>query len=55
MSVVRRLIGVLRDSPTYGRDRANLISGFTIGTTGLLLNGAVLMLVLPLMVDPDGF
>lgn len=53
MTAVRRLIGLFRDSPTYGRDRANLISGFSIGTTGLLLNGAVLMLVLPLMLDPD--
>lgn len=48
-----RLIDFLRDSPTYGRDRANLISGFSIGMTGLMLNGAVMMLVLPLMLDPD--
>lgn len=53
MNVVRQLIGLFRDSPTYGRDRASLISGFTIGTAGLLLNGAVLMLALPLMLDPD--
>lgn len=53
MNAVRRFIGVFRDSPTYGRDRATLISGFTIGTTALLLNGAVLILVLPLMLDPD--
>ena len=48
-----RVINLFRDSPTYGRDRANLISGFTIGTTALLLNAAVMMLVLPLMLDPD--
>lgn len=53
MSAVLRIISLFQDSPTYGRDRANLISGFTIGTTSLLLNGAVLMLVLPLMLDPD--
>lgn len=53
MNAVRRLAGLFRDSPTYGRDRANLISGFSIGTAGLLLNGAVLILVLPLMLDPD--
>lgn len=53
MNALRRSIGLLRDSPTYGRDRATLISGLTIGTTGLLLNGAVLMCVLPLMLDPD--
>ena len=53
MNLLRRFLGLFRDSPTYGRDRANLISGFSIGTAGLLLNGAVLMLVLPLMLDPD--
>lgn len=53
MKVVRRIIGLFQDSPTYGRDRASLVSGFTIGTTALLLNGAVMMLVLPLMLDPD--
>ena len=53
MNMVRRMIGLFRDSPSYGQDRANLISGFTIGVTGLLLNGAVLMLLLPLMIDPN--
>jgi hypothetical protein len=53
MKAVRRLIDLFRDSPTYGRDRANLIFGFSIGATALLLNGAVMMLVLPLMLDPD--
>ncbi len=53
MNSVRRWFAFLGDSPTYGRDRATLISGFTIGTAGLLLNGAVLLLVLPLMLDPD--
>lgn len=46
-------INLFRDSPTYGRDRANLVSGLTIGATALLLNAAVMMLVLPLMLDPD--
>jgi hypothetical protein len=50
---MNRLTHFFWDSPTYGRDRANLISGFTIGTAGLLLNGAVLMLVLPLLLDPN--
>jgi len=50
---MKRLVNFFRDSPTYGRDRATLISGFSIGTAGLLLNGAVLMLVLPLLLDPD--
>ncbi len=53
MNAVRRMINSFRDSPTYGRDRATLISGLTVGTTALLLNGAVLMLVMPLMLDPD--
>ncbi len=50
---MNRLVKFFWDSPTYGRDRATLISGFSIGTAGLLLNGAVLMLVLPLLLDPD--
>lgn len=53
MNAVRSFLGLFRDSPTYGRDRANLLSAFTIGVTALLLNGAVLFLVLPLMLDPD--
>lgn len=53
MNAIRRFVNVVRDSPTFGRDRANLISGFSIGTAGLLLNAAVLLLVLPLMLDPD--
>jgi hypothetical protein len=53
MKTLRRLVDLVRDSPTFGRDRANLVSGFTIGTTALLLNGAVLFLVLPLMLNPD--
>lgn len=53
MNAVRRLFGLFQDSPTYGRDRANLASGATIGGAALLLNGIVLMLILPLMIDPD--
>ena len=53
MNALRRLTGLVRDSPTYGRDRANLMSGVTIGTAGLLLNAAVLVMVLPLLLDPD--
>ncbi len=53
MNAIRRMLDLFRDSPTYGRDRANLISGFGIGTSALLLNAAVLMLVLPLMLDPN--
>ena len=53
MKRLRNLLKLFQDSPTYGRDRANLFSGGTIGITALLLNGAVLVLVLPLMLDPD--
>lgn len=53
MNAVRRLLGVFQDSPTYGRDRANLASGSTIGGAALLLNGIVLLMVLPLMMAPD--
>lgn len=48
-----RKLGGLFDSPTFDRDRTNLISGFTIGSAGLLLNGAVMFFVLPLLLDPD--
>jgi len=53
MNTIRRFIDLFRDSPTYGRDRANLISGATIGMTALLLNGMLMMLVMPLMLNPD--
>jgi hypothetical protein len=55
MNAFRHFTGLFQDSPTSGLDRAKLISGFTIGTTGLLLNAAVFLFVLPLMVDPDDF
>ncbi len=53
MNAVRRFLGLFQNSPTFGRDRANLISGVTIGTTALVLNGAILMFVLPLMLSPN--
>lgn len=53
MNAVRRFLGLFQNSPTFGRDRANLISGTTIGTTALALNGVILMMVLPLMLDPN--
>ncbi len=53
MNAVRRFFRLFQDSPTYGRDRANLISGLTIGTAGLVLNATILMLVLPLTLDGD--
>ena len=53
MKKLRRLADALRESPTYGRDRATLVSGFTIGGTALLLNMAVMALMAPLMFDPD--
>ena len=53
MNAVRRFFGLFQNSPTFDRDRANLISGFTIGTTALVLNSAILFMVLPLMMYPD--
>ncbi len=53
MKAVRRFAELFRNSPTFGRDRANIISGITIGTTALLLNGVIMMMILPLMLDPD--
>ncbi len=53
MKAAARFTSLFRDSPTYGLDRSNLISGFTIGIAALLLNGAVLMALLPFVFDPD--
>ena len=53
MKLLRKINAALFDSPTFGRDRANLISGFTIGSAGLLLNGAIMCFVMPLLFDPD--
>jgi hypothetical protein len=53
MNAVRRFLGLFQNSPTFGRDRANLISGITIGTTSLALNGVILVMVLPLMLNPN--
>ncbi len=53
MNIIQRCLSLVRDSPTYGRDRATLISGATIGMTALLLNGMILILLMPLMLDPD--
>lgn len=53
MNAARRFFGLFRNSPTFDRDRANLISGFTVGTTALVLNTAILIMVLPLMMDPN--
>ena len=53
MSTARQIVSLFQDSPNYGRDRANLISSYSIGTMGLLLNGVVLSLVMPLLLAPD--
>ena len=53
MNAVQRFAGLFQNSPTFGRDRANLISSFTIGTTAIALNAAILIMVLPLMLDPN--
>jgi hypothetical protein len=53
MNTVGRFFGHFRNSPTYGRDQASLISGFNIGLAGLLLNGTILMTLLPLMMAPN--
>ena len=53
MNAVRRFLGLFQNSPTFGRDRANLISALTIGTSALALNGAIMSMVLPLMLAPD--
>lgn len=53
MNLVRRLISLVRESPTFGRDRAAMLSGASVGITAMLLNGAVLFMLMPVMLDPD--
>lgn len=53
MNLVHRILEFVQDSPTFGRDRATLVTGVSVGTIGLLLNGAILMLVLPLLLAAD--
>jgi len=53
MKFFHRIVNLFRDSPTYGRDRASLMSGVMIGSTALILNVAVLFMLLPLMLDPN--
>lgn len=50
-ATIANWFSVITDSPTLRQDRSNLFSGFTVGTAGLLLNGAVLFLIAPLMLD----
>ena len=53
MNAVRRFFDFFLDSPTFGRDRARLISGFTIGTSAIALNAAILVMLVPLLQSPD--
>lgn len=52
MKVFQRFWEVVSDSPTYLRDRANLLTGFTIGITALMLNGIVMLFVTPFLSAP---
>ncbi len=53
MNAVRNFLRLFQNSPTFGRDRANLISALTIGTTALALNGAIMLIMLPVMMNPN--
>ena len=53
MNPFRRVFDFFLDSPTFGRDRSLLISGFTIGTSAIALNAAILTLLVPLLTSPD--
>ena len=53
MNAIRRFLGLFEDSPTYGRDSANLMTGFTVGTTALFLNGVVQILLLNVLFNLD--
>lgn len=51
--MLRRFLRQFHDSPTHERDRANLMSAFTVGATALILNAVILMMVAPLILAPD--
>lgn len=53
MNHLRRFLALFRDSPTYGRDQASLLTGFTVGSIALLLNAIVLTVLLLFMLNPD--
>jgi hypothetical protein len=53
MNAAKRFLALFRNSPTYGRDRASLISGFTIGITSLSLNAVMLIMLVPMMMDAN--
>lgn len=53
MNAAKRFLALFRNSPTYDRDRASLISGFTIGITSLSLNAVMLMMLVPFMMDAN--
>lgn len=53
MTLVRRLLSLFQDSPTFERDRAGIVSSFTIGITALLLNAAVMFFVFPLLLETN--
>ncbi|MCR9197277.1 MAG: hypothetical protein NXI04_01410 [Planctomycetaceae bacterium] len=53
MIVLQRFLQQFHDSPTHERDRANLMSAFTVGATALILNFVILMMVAPLILAPD--
>ena len=53
MSTVQRVIGLFRDSPTYGQDRASLISARSVGAAGLILNFVVFVMMAPVLFNPD--
>ncbi len=55
MSAIRQLMSIFGNSPTYARDRVNLVSSLTIGFAALVLNGSVLIAVLILLFDPREF
>lgn len=53
MTVLQRILRQFHDSPTHERDRANLMSAFTVGATALVLNFVILGMIAPLILDPD--
>ena len=45
MSRIAAICGAVLNSPTWLRDRATLVSGFTVGSTALLVNGAIFLMI----------
>ena len=55
MSRIAAICGAVLNSPTWLRDRATLVSGFTVGSTALLVNGAIFLMIAVAITEASTF